>query len=122
MLGMFSFINDLGNYEDRKVGRDDFNWGFVSTCSVSDGRKPYETGIRHKDYNGDRLVVVECYDSKAKAAIGHKRWVKTMTSKKLPATLKDCANAQVSQMCEVAGVQMKFKRGEKPKRLARSGR
>src|SRR3989304_4613832 len=48
---MFSFTADAGNYEERRIGRDDYPWGFISTCRVSDGAKPYETAVEHGNYN-----------------------------------------------------------------------
>lgn len=109
----------MGNYENRKVGRDDFPWGFISTCSVTDGAHPYETAVEHTAYNDGKLVIVEAYDSKDDAELGHAKWVATMTAKKLPASLTDCANAEVSQMIVALGGDMKFKRGEKRKQKAK---
>lgn len=33
-MSMFGFLMDAENYEDRKVGRNDYLWGFISTASV----------------------------------------------------------------------------------------
>lgn len=93
---MFNFINDIGTYETRCVGRDEFEWGFVSTAAVSDGKQPYETAIEHTSYNSGKMVIVEAYDSRKEAAEGHARWVATMTGDPIPVALADCANSELS--------------------------
>lgn len=100
---MFGFLNDYGNYEARKVGRDNFDWGFVSSCRVSDGAKPYETAVKHSRYRSDGMVIVEAYETKEEALAGHKKWVKKMTGKKLPAKLVDCNNSELGQLIEALG-------------------
>lgn len=93
---MFNFLLDAGNYEQRKIAKDEFDWGFISTCRVSDGVKDFETAVQHKRYGGS-MTIVENYDTAEEAAEGHKRWVKTMTAKKLPKKLIDCNNAGIAQ-------------------------
>ena len=117
MFGL-NLLSMLHNYDIRKVGRDDFRWGFISTCRVTDGRKDYETAVEHKDYNGGAIVIVECYDTEQQAEDGHKRWVRTMTAKKLPQTLKDCANTEIAQLCKAVGSEMEFKRKAKKRKAA----
>jgi hypothetical protein len=102
---MFGFLQDMGNYETRKVGNDKFDWGFVSTCRVSDGRKPYETAVEHNRYvradgKRDEMCIVENYDTREEAEKGHAKWVAAMTGKDLPATLTDCCNSEVAEMLE----------------------
>lgn len=104
-MNMFAFLQDAGNYETRKVGNDTFDWGFVSTCRVSDGRKPYETAVEHNRYvradgKRDEMCIVENYDTPEEAAAGHARWVAAMTSAEPPATLKDCCNAEVAELLD----------------------
>lgn len=70
MLGMFSFINDIGNYEDRKIGRDTSESGIdVSTAYTSD--EGYETALL--DSNG--VHPVERYGTRQDAEDGHKKWL-----------------------------------------------
>lgn len=90
---MFGFLGMMGNYEARKVARYEENDILVSTCGVTDGRKPFETAVAHPDYNDGGIVVVESYSTKEKAQAGHDKWVKVMTSKDLPATLTDIINS-----------------------------
>lgn len=107
---MFSFINDINNYDSRKVGRDDFDWGFISTARVSDGAKPYETAVEHPDYNDGSMVIVEAYDTIKEAEAGHKKWAKAMTAKKIPDFLVDCCNSGVGSLAKAFGSETKFKR------------
>ncbi len=110
-LGMFSFIQDMGNYDQRAVARNDYPWGMIDTCSVSDGAKPYETAVAHTDYiKAGEMVIVEAYDTAAEAKAGHARWVRTMTAKKLPAQLVDCNNSQVGALAAAVGCKTVHKR------------
>ena len=93
---MLDFLGMVGNYDNRKVSRDDYSWGFISTISVTDGRKDFETAVEHKEYNQGSMIIVDCYSTKKKAEKGHKKWVKTMENP--PDTLEDCANASVAQV------------------------
>ena len=111
---MFEFLFDIENYEDRKVGRDDFPWGFISTAKVSDGNRPYETAVAHDKYRDDgRLVIVEAYNTKQAAIKGHDKWIKTMTSKKLPKTLTDCQNAGVSAFLDSKDLVYPLRKGKR---------
>lgn len=109
---MLDFMGMVGNYEDRKVGRWDNEDGLkmVSTCSVDDGRKPFETAVQHPAYNNSKMVIVECYDTKKDAKIGHEKWLKLMLEDNLPDALVDCQNSKISQMCGDAECQMSFER------------
>lgn len=70
---MFEWLNDIGNYGDRKIDRTEVPGFIVSTCLTSD--EGYETAIC--DASGAHPV--ERYASGNAAANGHKRWVKKMT-------------------------------------------
>lgn len=96
---MFSFLMDIGNYEQRCVGRYPEEGNFlVDTAYVSDGDHPYETAVQHPEYNRGKVVIVECYASKSLALEGHFRWVETMTAKELPDKLVDCLNSGLSKL------------------------
>jgi hypothetical protein len=106
---MFGFLKDIGNYSSRKVARDDFAWGFVSTASMSDGEKPYETAVCSREYGKehdisqvDEMIIVEAYDTREEAEAGHKRWVETMTTNP-PDKLVDCCNSEVAQARRAMG-------------------
>lgn len=97
---MFDFFNDFFNYEDRKIDRFENEDLTVDTCSVSDGEYPYETAIQHVQYNDNKWVVVQSYNTKEEAQTGHDEWVKLMTSDNLPDYLRDCGNSGVSQLLD----------------------
>lgn len=99
---MFGFFSMAGNYEDRKVGRwNGENNDFVSTALVTDSLHPYETAICHPDYNNGNLIIVEMYASKKDAIKGHEKWVKVMTSDKLPDSFVDVSSSEISQLQDV---------------------
>ena len=100
---MFNFSRMVGNYAERAVARNEFDWGFISTCSVTDGDKPYETAVKHTAYHTTDMTIVESYDTKQEAKEGHDKWLKIMTSDKLPDTLVDCYNAGVAQLAKAIG-------------------
>jgi hypothetical protein len=99
---LFDFLSVTDNYEDRKV--DNFQKGEleIDTCAVTDADKPFETGICHPGYNEGEWVIVELYDTKEESQKGHKKWVKKMTNKKLPTTLKDVSSAEVATLKDTA--------------------
>ena len=69
---MFEFLKDVGNYDSRKVGRDEINGFTISTAFTSD--EGYETAII--DSNG--VHPVERYERLNDAEEGHKRWYNKM--------------------------------------------
>ena len=70
LKNMFEFLNDICNYESRKVARTEVNGVTVSTVYSSD--EGYETAIL--DENG--VYPVERYPSKEDAQLGHEKWCK----------------------------------------------
>ena len=86
---MFDYFDMAYNYEDRKVAN--YTSGdvtlFVDTARVTDSSKPYETAISHPKYNHNKWVIVELYDTKEEAQIGHDKWVALMTAEILPEVL-----------------------------------
>jgi len=96
---ILDFLYMQNSYEDRKVIEPHNKDGlFVSTAFVNDGSHPYETAVKHKDYNNGEMVIVQSYDSKDAAQKGHKEWIKLMTSNKKPKELLDCFNSEISQL------------------------
>jgi len=101
---MFEFLMDVGNYEGRKVAKTEFEWGYISTCRVSDGSQPYETAIKSNEYaspddpdNKDNMIIVEAYDSEENAQTGHNKWRDIMENNP-PQELVDCCNAGVAEL------------------------
>jgi len=91
-MGLFDFIQDIDNYEGRAVATYKEDGLFVDTCAVSDSDKPFETAVSHPDYNSGKLVVVELYDTKEQAQVGHDKWVHTMLNNP-PRQLTDVSTA-----------------------------
>lgn len=85
---MFDFLSMMDNYESRKVANDIINDAVIDTAAVNDSRQPYETAIRHPDYNDGKWIIVELYPTRKAAAEGHKRWVERFASG-LPKHLAD---------------------------------
>lgn len=106
---MFDFLF-AAPYENRKVARHDGDDFYISTASVNDGSHPYETAICHPDYNDNKIVIVEAYDSRDAALTGHDKWVKKLTAKKLPKALVDCGNSGVEQLCQTLGSNAVYQR------------
>lgn len=110
---MFNFLLDAGNYEARKVanyGREEGLPFEVDTAACSDGEHPYETGIKHPEYNDGEWVIVEAYDSRGEAEDGHGRWVATMTAETLPEELVDCLNAELGAFYGAVGGDVRYPR------------
>lgn len=98
---MFDFLKDIGTYQDRVVGRSEYDWGFISTAYCSDGYRPYETGIKTSEYarqGNDKplMIIVEAYDTKEEAKAGHDKWVETMKTR--PEYLDDCINCAWAEL------------------------
>ncbi len=84
---VFNIMGMASTYESRKVGKFENDELMVSTALVTDGYKPYETAILHPEYRGGDYVIVEAYDTKEEAGIGHNKWVMLLTAEKLPEEL-----------------------------------
>ena len=107
---MFSMFKMEDDYEKRVIGRDDFDWGFVSTAMVSDGAQPYETAVLHSNYaEADdlsvtrKMVIVEGYESAAEAKVGHAKWLDTMVNTE-PDKLIECGNAKIASLAKAMGI------------------
>jgi len=88
----------VGNYQDRAIDRYEVDNVVIDTCSVTDSAQPYETGVRHPNYNDGLYVIVEMYDTKEQARKGHDKWVKIMTAETLPDKLVDVSSATVAEL------------------------
>ena len=104
MDNLFGFLGMFDDYEERALDHYEKGDIIVDTCLVTDSHKPYETGICHPKYNVGDWVIVELYDTKEEAQVGHDKWVKKMTAKKLPSKLKDvstcCSASMIREMDE----------------------
>lgn len=99
-MGLFDFLDMMGNYDDRAVDRSEIQDCVIDTCRVSDGAHPFETGVASKYYHSGSWVIVEAYDTEEDAQSGHDRWVSTMSKPfdELPEKLVDCQNAGLADL------------------------
>jgi len=110
---MFDFMNMMDNYKDRKVANYSKEGLTIDTCAVSDSSKAYETAVEHPLYNNGRWVVVELYDTKKEAKAGHSKWVKIMTKKKLPTSLKDVSTANITKLVDAVDTKWRVRKKSK---------
>ena len=109
---MFNVIGMIGNYPQRLVDVTKVKSAVVDTVSVTDGSHPYETAVSHPEYNDDRWIVVEAYDTREEAQEGHNKWVDIMSSDDLPDKLVDCCNAEISKFLDPKKMIFYRKKGE----------
>lgn len=99
---MFSFVDMIGNYEERKVKNTKIdNGSVVDTCRVTDSTQPYETGICSPLYNNNKWIIVELYNTKKEAKKGHDKWVEKM--KTPPKVLEDVSTSTISSFFDSEG-------------------
>lgn len=101
----------ISTYEARKVSNYQDEILHIDTCLVTDSDKSYETGICHTSYNDNDWIIVELYDTKEEAQVGHDKWLKIMTAKKLPKILKDESDNIFAEMCRGSGDEMVYEKG-----------
>jgi len=97
---MFNFLAMIGTHEQRKVKRFESGALLIDTCSVTDGNRPFETGISHPEYNGADWIIVEAYNDTESAQEGHDKWVLKMTTEPLPNSLEDCKNSEIATLID----------------------
>jgi len=68
-------------YNDRKVAVDVVNEVTISTMAVYNVA-PFETAIKHPQYEDGHWCIVEFYDDRELAVLGHKKWLETFSSGK----------------------------------------
>lgn len=75
----------------------------VSTIEQDDSMDPYETAVKHPEYNDGDWIIVEMYETKDRAIIGHDKWVDKMTSDPLPDELPENGTSIIGIMCRALG-------------------
>ncbi len=107
---MFNFFDMADNYTDRLV--ENYKQGklVVDTVRVTDAVKDYETAVQHPEYDNGSWVIVETYDTKAEAEVGHAKWVATMTAAELPSELVDVSSSGIGQLYHAVGGETVFTR------------
>ena len=89
MFGMFDFFDMAGTYEERNVDNYSCEKFTVDTSLVTDNNPPYETAIKHQDFNYGGWITVEHYASKEDAQVGHDKWVNILKEDKVLAIQDD---------------------------------
>lgn len=93
---MFNWMNMMFDYEDRKVDRYENDNLVIDTCEVTDNPEyPFETAIKHPDYNDNKFIIVEQYVDKELAKSGHDKWVDIMINNP-PLSLKDVSTCDIA--------------------------
>ena len=108
---MFEFFDMLGSHDERLVANDTAGELEVDTCEVNDGKQPYETAVKHPAYREGAWVIVEAYDTKAKAAEGHTKWLNELMTA-LPSRLVDCCNSGIQELGAAVGCETEFPKME----------
>lgn len=91
---LFGWQGMIGNYDERKVARDEVNDYTIDTVLVTDRSWLYETAIMHEDFNDGDWIIVEGYDTKEDAIKGHKKWLEKCKIENI-VQLTDCYTEQV---------------------------
>lgn len=93
----------LFNIEERRVGFYETENFKISTVRVTDADKNYETGIKHEDFNDNRYIIVEEYDTFDQAQDGHNEWVqKLINTKSKDLVLKDISSSVWKKLEELS--------------------
>ena len=104
-MGLFDFFKDLNNYEERKVlnYKNEKTKLIIDTCRISDQPKPYhfETAISHPKYKNGEWIIVELYRTEEEAILGRNKWVKEMTGKLLPYSLKNVSANDIVKLLDL---------------------
>ena len=64
----------------------------ISTSYVDDTHK-FETGVVHPEFDPHRCIIVQEYENKRRAILGHKKWCQIMTTNPLPKHLIDVSTS-----------------------------
>src|SRR6185369_14824139 len=100
---MFGFMDMDFDDEQRKVENTVINGATIDTARVNDSTKPFETAVKHPNINGHEWVIVELYDDKEEATLGHARWVEAFTGK-LTVSLTDVSTSEIKRFGVALGV------------------
>ena len=107
-------MSNFDNYEDRKVANTTViangKSAEIDTCRVMDTSQPYETGVHHPDYNENKWIIVEQYDTEYAAQVGHDKWVGIMENP--PIELVDVSDSSAALLANAFGAENTFKRKE----------
>lgn len=100
---MFSFFGMIGNYESRKVANNEINGAVIDTVAVTDSEQPYETGIKHPNFDNGNWIIVEMYEDEDSAKDGHIKWV-DLFKKGIPKELSDVSTCELKKFFSVGDI------------------
>lgn len=102
------------DYDERKVDRwEDGQGVIVSTAWTQDGLKPFETAIRHPEFNSGHIMPVAAYDTREDAVMGHGEWVSKVING-LGDSVQGVVNNWVAEkLRDEFGMKLLYRRGAK---------
>ena len=99
-------------HSEREIAHDETEDLVVDTVAVNDSEQPFETGIKHPLYNDGRWIIVEMYNTKEEAVIGHNKWVEKMTAAELPDQLEEKGTSGAIDLLRNDGHNLIYKKGK----------
>lgn len=109
---LMSMMYGENDYPQRVVANFEAENRLIVDTAAVDGFKPYETAVKHPHYRNGRWIIVEAYDTREEAQVGHEKWVAAMTADTLPSVLVDCINDSTMQEFVLRGGAYEFPRVE----------
>jgi hypothetical protein len=86
---MLEIMGMIGNYNERVVDNFKNDLFTIDTALVTDRSLPYETAVKHKDFNYGDWIVLEWSDTKEEAQKTHDKWVEYFQNNDVQ-EIKDC--------------------------------
>ena len=86
---MFEWLDMIGNYEQRKVANFKNDIFEIDTAYVTDRTQPYETAIRHKNFNYNNWIVLGWSSTKEQAQEDHDKWIERFLNSPYPEKITD---------------------------------
>ncbi|MBE7053874.1 MAG: hypothetical protein E7391_06350 [Ruminococcaceae bacterium] len=86
---LLAMLSMAGNYEQRCVDNFENDLFTIDTAYVTDRKQPYETAVKHKEFNNDDWIILEWSDTKEEAQKTHDKWVEFFKNNDVQ-EIKDC--------------------------------
>lgn len=77
---MFIWLDMIGNYDERKVKRDDAEMFSLDTATVTDREQMYETAVSHKQFNDSSWIILGWADTEDEAVKFHDEWLEKLNN------------------------------------------
>ena len=105
--------NDPRTFEERCVDRYEDGDLLISTVTTRDRGQLFETAVRHPQYCNNEWVIVQEYNTKEEAQVGHDEWVEKMTQDELPKELMDMSTCKIAELCFGVGAKSRIIKRER---------